>query len=110
MHFTAADGCLWQGASRYNKCQQAKKNYDRAYRVDCFRVMKLVQILLLLLLLLLLLKYFSFTSRDASVSKASGYSPVLGIPRAPSMATDWEKMCAENSPLTSVIHFTCANT
>jgi hypothetical protein len=32
MHFTAADRSLWQGASRCDKCQQAKKNYDHAYR------------------------------------------------------------------------------
>jgi hypothetical protein len=32
MHFTAEDRSLWQGASRYDKCQQENKNYDHAYR------------------------------------------------------------------------------
>jgi hypothetical protein len=30
MYFTAADRSLWQGAFRYDKCLQAKKNYDHA--------------------------------------------------------------------------------
>jgi hypothetical protein len=32
MHFTAADRSLWQGAFRYDKCLQARKNYGHAYR------------------------------------------------------------------------------
>jgi len=59
----------WSYRLRYDKCQQVKKNYDHAYRSGLLQSYETGKDTLWLLLI----KDFSFTSRDASVSKVCGH-------------------------------------